>query len=80
MMNQFCCGRFDFLQPFLAVSFHNYFQMELPEIIEINMTDKKGYLTLNITFRKEGKIMLRSSLGIQKWFNLIKVEKLIYLN
>ena len=73
-MNQFYCGRFDFLQPFLVVTFHNHFQMELPEIIEINMTDKKGYLTLNITFRKEGKIMLRSSLGIQKWFNLIKVE------
>lgn len=46
-------------------------KMELPEIIDINMTDKKGYLTLNITFRKEGKIMLRSSTGIQKWFNLI---------
>lgn len=35
-------------------------------------TRKEGYLTLNISFKKEGKIMIRSSSGINKWFSLIK--------
>ena len=48
--------------------------MELSEISEIFMTDKKGYITLSVSFKKEGKIMLRSSSGIQKWFSLIKVK------
>ena len=48
--------------------------MEISEVGDIFMTDKKGYITLNITFKKEGKIMLRSSSGIQKWFSLIKVQ------
>ena len=37
-------------------------------------TTKIGYLTLNISFKKEGKIMMRSSSGINKWFSLIKVN------
>ena len=48
--------------------------MELAEISDIFMKDKKGYVTLCVTFKKEGKIMLRSSSGIQKWFSLIKVK------
>ena len=48
--------------------------MELAEISDIFMKDKKGYVTLSVTFKKEGKIMLRSSSGIQKWFSLIKVK------
>ena len=48
--------------------------MELSEISDIFMTDKKGYITLSVSFKKEGKIMLRSSSGIQKWFSLIKVK------
>ena len=48
--------------------------MEHSEISDIVMTDKKGYITLNVSFKKEGKIMLRSSSGIQKWFSLIKVN------
>lgn len=49
-------------------------QMEISEVGDIFMTDKKGYITLNVIFKKEGKIMLRSSSGIQKWFSLIKVQ------
>ena len=39
----------------------------------MQLHDKKGYLTLSITFRRDGRIMLRSSSGIDKWFSLIKV-------
>ena len=49
-------------------------QMEISDVNDIFMTDKKGYITLNVIFKKEGKIMLRSSSGIQKWFSLIKVS------
>ena len=48
--------------------------MEISDVNDIFMTDKKGYITLNVIFKKEGKIMLRSSSGIQKWFSLIKVS------
>ena len=48
------------------------FQMSVSDILDVVMSDKKGYLTLSITFRKEGKIMLRSSSGIQAWFGLLR--------
>ena len=48
-------------------------QIEISEVTEVQLHDKKGYLTLSITFRRDGRIMLRSSSGIDKWFSLIKV-------
>lgn len=47
-------------------------KMSVSDILDVVMSDKKGYLTLSITFRKEGKIMLRSSSGIQAWFGLLR--------
>ena len=47
--------------------------MNLTEVTNVLMLDKKGYLTLVVNFKKEGKILLRSSTGIQKWFSLLKV-------
>ena len=46
--------------------------MAVSDILDVVLADKKGYLTLSVTFRKEGKIMLRSSSGIQRWFSLLK--------
>lgn len=46
--------------------------MGVSDILDVILSDKKGYLTLSITFRKEGRIMLRSSAGIANWFNIIK--------
>ena len=46
--------------------------MAVSDILDVVLADKKGYLTLSITFRKEGKIMLRSSSGIQAWFSLLR--------
>ena len=48
-------------------------QMEHCEIMNVVLSDKKGYLTLNVTFNKEGKIMLRSSAGINIWHSLLQV-------
>ena len=46
--------------------------MGVADILDVILSDKKGYLTLSVTFRKEGRIMLRSSAGIHSWFNIIK--------
>lgn len=47
-------------------------KMEHCEIMNVVLSDKKGYLTLNVTFNKEGKIMLRSSAGINIWHSLLQ--------
>ena len=46
--------------------------MGVSDILDVILSDKKGYLTLSITFRKEGRIMLRSSAGIHSWFSLVQ--------
>ena len=46
--------------------------MGVSDILDVILSDKKGYLTLSVTFRKEGRIMLRSSAGIHSWFNIVK--------
>ena len=52
----------------------------------MDLTEKKGYLTIALTVLKGGKILLRSTLGIQECFHVITVcdqlyercQKLIY--
>ena len=46
--------------------------MGVSDILDVILSDKKGYLTLSVTFRKEGRIMLRSSAGIHSWFNILQ--------
>ena len=44
----------------------------------MDLTEKKGYLTIALTVHKEGKILLRSTNGIQEWFHVITVCDQIY--
>ena len=39
----------------------------------MDLTEKKGYLTIAMTVHKEGKILLRSTVGIREWFHVITV-------
>jgi len=48
------------------------FQVQLSKIEKMDLTEKKGYLTIALSVHKEGKILLRSSLGIREWFLVIK--------
>jgi hypothetical protein len=48
------------------------FQVNLSSIEKMDLTEKKGYLTIALSVHKEGKILLRSSLGIREWFLVIK--------
>jgi len=48
------------------------FQVALSSIEKMDLTEKKGYLTIALSVHKEGKILLRSSLGIREWFLVIK--------
>ena len=50
------------------------FQVALSSIEKMDLTEKKGYLTIALSVHKEGKILLRSSLGIREWFLVIKVR------
>ena len=45
-----------------------YFQVE-----EVELLDKKGYMTICLTLIKDGKVLLRKPEGIRDWFQMIKV-------
>ena len=49
------------------------FQIQLSSISKMDLTEKKGYLTIALSVHKEGRILLRSSLGIREWFLMIQV-------
>ena len=42
---------------------------------EVELVDKRGYLTLSITLAKDGKVLLRKPEGIRDWFEDIKVRE-----
>ena len=44
------------------------------QVEEVELVDKKGYLTLCITLAKDGKVLLRKPEGIRDWFQDIKVR------
>jgi hypothetical protein len=46
-----------------------FFQVE-----EVELIDRKGYLTLCLTLVKEGRVLLRKPEGIREWFHDIKVR------
>jgi hypothetical protein len=39
----------------------------------MDLTEKKGYLTIAMAVHKDGKILLRSTVGIREWFHVITV-------
>lgn len=47
------------------------FKIKLSSIACMELTEKKGYLTIALTVHKEGKILLRSTNSIQEWFHVI---------
>ncbi|XP_059087159.1 uncharacterized protein LOC131883662 isoform X2 [Tigriopus californicus] len=48
------------------------FKLKLAEIEEVELVDKKGYLTVALSFHKEGRMLLRKPEGIREWFQSIK--------
>ena len=49
-------------------------QIPLPSVTKIDLTEKKGYLTITISSHLESKILLRSAVGVGEWIAAIKVE------
>ena len=45
----------------------NIFQIRLSEIISSILEDRRGYLTVAVTSKKEGKLLLRKTEGIKEW-------------
>jgi hypothetical protein len=46
-----------------------------PQVEEVELIDKKGYLTISLTLTKEGsKILLRRPEGIREWYQDLKVR------
>jgi hypothetical protein len=43
----------------------------------MDLTEKKGYLTIALSVHKMGKILLRSTVGIQEWFHVVKVSFMV---
>ena len=51
-----------------------FFQVNLREIEEIELLDKRGYLTICVTLAREGKIYLRKTEGIKEWYKQLRVS------
>ena len=45
---------------------------------EVELIDKKGYLTISLSLAKEGsKILLRKPEGIREWYQDLKVREIV---
>ena len=43
------------------------------QVDEVELLDKRGYLTISLSVAKEGKILLRKPEGIRDWYAALKV-------
>eukprot|EP00096_Caligus_rogercresseyi_P015970 TRINITY_DN846_c0_g3_i1.p1 TRINITY_DN846_c0_g3~~TRINITY_DN846_c0_g3_i1.p1 ORF type:complete len:645 (+),score=231.04 TRINITY_DN846_c0_g3_i1:219-2153(+) len=48
------------------------FKIKLGEVEEVELLDKRGYLTICISLPREGKVYLRKTEGIREWYSLLK--------
>ena len=44
------------------------------QVEQVELIDKKGYLTISLSLVKEGKILLRKPEGIREWYQDLKVR------
>ena len=45
-----------------------------PQVEDVELVDRKGYLTISIAVAKEGKIQLRKPEGTREWFDALNVS------
>ena len=50
------------------------FQLRMSEIDDVELLDKRGYLTICVSLVKDGKVYLRKTEGIREWFRAIRVR------
>ena len=50
-----------------------HFQLKLADIEDLDLLDKRGYLTICISLLKEGKVYLRRPEEIKDWFISLQV-------
>ena len=53
--------------------------MKLSDIESLELVDRRGYLTITISQLREGKIFLRTTQGLQDWYNVIQVSQEYHL-
>ncbi len=51
------------------------FKLKLTDVDQLELLDKRGYLTVCLSTAKEGKIYLRRPEGIREWFAAIQVSE-----
>ena len=49
----------------------------MSEIDDVELLDKRGYLTICVSLVKDGKIYLRRTEGIREWFRAVRVSGII---
>lgn len=47
------------------------------EVEEVELLDKRGYLTICLSLAKDGKVYLRKTEGIREWHSNLRVRKII---
>ena len=52
----------------------SFLQLRMSEIDDVELLDKRGYLTICVSLVKDGKVYLRKTEGIREWFRTIRVR------
>jgi len=60
-------------------SFQSFFclQVKMCEVDEVQLLDKRGYLTICLSLAKDGKVYLRKTEGIREWHRHLKVNEML---
>ena len=61
--------------PVGLIDSNNVFQLRMSEIDDVELLDKRGYLTICVSLVKDGKVYLRKTEGIREWFRGIRVRE-----
>jgi len=49
-------------------------QVKMCDVEEVDLLDKRGYLTICLSLNKDGKVYLRKTEGIREWHRNLKVS------
>lgn len=48
--------------------------MKLADVVDVELLDKRGYLTICVSLEKDGKVFLRKTEGIKEWYKQLAVS------
>lgn len=51
-----------------------YFQVKLVDVEKVEWLNRRSYSAIGLVLGREGRVLLRSDLGLEDWFELLDVS------